>query len=138
MSVAEKGWNFTSWLFAILFLMVGAGAILSKAILSGLLVILIALIIMPVTKKFLFKKWKFDLSFKRKTILITIIFVIFVVSFTDFSQPSNKKALSECYKQTKVCADSPFMEDRLRDACWSLYYYTGKYERIINYTNGMC
>lgn len=138
MSIAEKGWNFISWLFAIILLMIGAGALLSNAILPSILIILIALIIMPITKKFLLKKWKFDLSFKRKSILITLIFVLFVISFTDFDQPSNKKALSECYKKAKVCASSPFMEDRLRDTCWSLYYYTGKYERIINYTNGMC
>ncbi|MBI2650252.1 hypothetical protein HYX04_02970 [Candidatus Woesearchaeota archaeon] len=85
MNVAEKGWNFTSWLFAVILLLVGAGALLSKAILPGLLVILIALIIIPITKKFLLKKWKFDFSFKRKSILITLIFVIFVIRLPQMS-----------------------------------------------------
>jgi len=86
-----KGSRFRiSWILGLFFLFAGVGGILESAYLSGFLLIMCSAITIPYTNNMISEILNFEISGKRKYILIILIFFLFGLSMpeTDISEDS--------------------------------------------------
>lgn len=83
-----------SWIFGILFSLIGIIFIFSEPIL-GIVMLIMATILLPPVNKLIDKKWKFHLSRGMKAVVIIIGFIILVLTANTSEQQNNQPLVQQ-------------------------------------------
>lgn len=86
-----------SWIFGILFLLVGIGGVAGGSYIIGILIILCSAMIIPYFNKMVAEKFHFEISRRIKFVLVIIIFIL--LGFAPSQSPEVKSGNSDVISQ---------------------------------------
>lgn len=95
-----------SWIFGILFILAGFGSFISEEIITGLILIIMAIVLLPPTYKLFKRKMNFELSKSIKTTILIVGFILLALTAdtqTNSEIIDNSKDFANNNQYSEIC-----------------------------------
>lgn len=97
-----------SWIFGVIFILSGLGALFSLQLISALVLLVMAIVLLPPANKFISNKFKFELSkgIKALIIIVGLVIVGFSSDFEETTPTTEPATTQEKPKEVAVVSNS--------------------------------